>query len=54
MQIHPDFQVEDLDAACELAEESGARLLNAYTEPHEDVRTFADPAGDPFCLFVRT
>jgi len=54
MQIHLDFQVEDIAAASELAEEAGARLLNAYTDPHEDVRTYADPAGHPFCLFVVT
>jgi catechol 2,3-dioxygenase-like lactoylglutathione lyase family enzyme len=54
MQIHLDFEVEDLAAASAVAEEIGARLLNAYTDPHEDVRTYADPAGHPFCLFVAT
>ena len=54
MQAHLDFQVDDLAAAGEVAEQAGARLLNAYTDPHEDVRTYADPAGHPFCLFVRT
>jgi catechol 2,3-dioxygenase-like lactoylglutathione lyase family enzyme len=54
MQMHLDLQVDDLAAASALAEEAGARLLNAYTDPHEDVRTYADPAGHPFCLFVRT
>jgi catechol 2,3-dioxygenase-like lactoylglutathione lyase family enzyme len=54
MQQHLDFEVEDLDAASAVAEAAGARLLNAYTEPHEIVRTYADPAGHPFCLFVRT
>ena len=53
MQTHLDLEVDDLDAASALAESAGARLLNAYTEPHEDVRTYADPAGHPFCLFVR-
>ena len=53
MQVHLDFEVEDLAAASAVAEEAGARLLHAYTEPHEDVRTYADPAGHPFCLFVR-
>jgi catechol 2,3-dioxygenase-like lactoylglutathione lyase family enzyme len=52
MQIHLDFQVEDLPAASAAAEEAGARLLNTHTAPHEDVHTFADPAGHPFCLFV--
>ncbi|WP_104526119.1 VOC family protein [Blastococcus atacamensis] len=54
MQQHLDFLVDDLDAAAGIAEEAGARLLNAYTDPHEDVRTYADPAGHPFCLFVQT
>ena len=54
MQTHLDLEVDDLDAASALAESAGARLLNAYTEPHEAVRTYADPAGHPFCLFVRT
>ncbi len=53
MQVHLDLEVDDLEAACALAEEAGARLLGRYTEPHEDVRTYADPAGHPFCLFVR-
>jgi len=54
MQQHLDLEVEDLAAASAVAEEAGARLLNVYTEPHEDVRTYADPAGHVFCLFVRT
>ena len=53
MQTHLDLQVDDLAAASAAAEEAGARLLGAYTEPHEDVRIYADPAGHPFCLFVR-
>ena len=54
MQVHLDFEVDDLAAAAAVAEEAGARLVNAYTDPHEDVRTYTDPAGHPFCLFVRT
>ncbi len=54
MQIHLDLEVDDLAAASELAEGAGARLLGAHTEPHEEVRVYADPAGHPFCLFVRT
>jgi predicted enzyme related to lactoylglutathione lyase len=53
MQVHLDIEVDDLDAASALAEEAGARFLSGYTEPHEVVRTYADPAGHPFCLFVR-
>jgi catechol 2,3-dioxygenase-like lactoylglutathione lyase family enzyme len=54
MQQHLDFEVDDLDTASAIAEAAGARLLNAYSAPHEVVRTYADPAGHPFCLFVRT
>ena len=54
MQAHLDFQVEDLAAAGREAEAAGARLLNAHTDPHEDVRIYADPDGHPFCLFVRS
>ena len=54
MQQHLDFEVDDLDAASAVAEAAGARLLNTYAEPHEIVRIYADPAGHPFCLFVRT
>ena len=52
MQVHLDLQVDDLDAACAVAEEAGARFLASYSEPDEEVRTYADPAGHPFCLFV--
>jgi len=54
MQQHLDFEVDDLDAACTLAEEAGASPLGNYIEPHEVVRIYADPAGHPFCLFTRT
>jgi hypothetical protein len=53
MQLHLDVEVDDLATACALAEDAGARPLGRYTEPHEDVRIYADPAGHPFCLFVR-
>ena len=52
MQVHLDLQVDDLDAASALAEEAGARLLATRSDEHEEVRTFADPAGHPFCLFT--
>jgi catechol 2,3-dioxygenase-like lactoylglutathione lyase family enzyme len=52
MQVHLDFEVEDLAAAAAHAEAAGARFLSGYTESCEDVRTYADPAGHPFCLFV--
>ncbi|MGY1703894.1 VOC family protein [Geodermatophilus sp. SYSU D00697] len=53
MQLHLDFEVEDLAAASAHAEAAGARFLSRYTEPHEDVRIYADPDGHLFCLFVR-
>jgi catechol 2,3-dioxygenase-like lactoylglutathione lyase family enzyme len=53
MQTHLDIEVDDLGAACALAEEAGARFLSGYREGQEEVRTYADPAGHPFCLFVR-
>jgi len=53
MQLHLDFQVDDLPAACALAEEAGAQRIGGYTDEAEDVRVYRDPAGHPFCLFVR-
>ncbi|MGY1725531.1 VOC family protein [Geodermatophilus sp. SYSU D01062] len=53
MQVHLDLEVDDLDAGCALAEEAGARQIGGYDDPHERVRVYADPAGHPFCLFVR-
>ena len=52
MQLHLDIEVDDLAAACALAEESGARRIGGYDDEHEVVRVYADPAGHPFCLFV--
>ena len=54
MQQHLDIEVDDLAAASEAALAAGARQLSSYVEPHEVVRIFADPAGHPFCLFVRS
>ena len=54
MQQHLDFLVDDLDAACALAEESGAEPVGGHEDDDEIVRVFRDPAGHPFCLFVRT
>jgi predicted enzyme related to lactoylglutathione lyase len=53
MQEHLDIEVDDFAAAATVAEDAGARLLSTYAEPHEVVRIYADPAGHPFCLFVR-
>jgi catechol 2,3-dioxygenase-like lactoylglutathione lyase family enzyme len=54
MQLHLDLHVDDLAAACAAAEDAGARRIGGYDDPHELVRIYADPAGHPFCLFVRT
>jgi catechol 2,3-dioxygenase-like lactoylglutathione lyase family enzyme len=54
MQQHLDIEVDDLAAACAVAEEAGARRIGGYDDPHELVRVYADPAGHPFCLFTRT
>ena len=53
MQLHLDVEVDDLEAACALAEEAGAHPLGGHEDEHEVVRVYADPAGHPFCLFVR-
>jgi len=46
--MHLDFQVADLDDAVTEALSLGARL--SPTQPQENVRVLADPAGHPFCL----
>ena len=53
MQVHVDIEVDDLAAADAVALEAGARLLSSRREDHEEVHVYADPAGHPFCLFVR-
>ncbi|MGY1693605.1 VOC family protein [Geodermatophilus sp. SYSU D00814] len=53
MQLHLDVEVDDLEAACALAEEAGASPLGGHEDEHEVVRVYADPAGHPFCLFTR-
>ena len=52
MQTHLDIEVDDLDAACALAEAAGARRLGGHEDDDEVVRVYADPAGHPFCLFA--
>lgn len=51
-QVHLDLAVDDLDAAVAYAVSAGATVA-AY-QPQDDVRVLLDPAGHPFCLFVRT
>ena len=51
MQLHLDIEVADLPAAVATAVEAGARV--AEFQPQDDVRVLLDPAGHPFCLWVR-
>ena len=53
MQLHLDLLVDDLDAAGALAEEAGAEQVGGHEDDDEIVRVYRDPAGHPFCLFVR-
>jgi predicted enzyme related to lactoylglutathione lyase len=52
MQVHLDIEVEDLAAAVAVAVEAGA--TEPGFQPQDDVRVLLDPAGHPFCLWVRT
>lgn len=51
MQLHLDVEVEDLAAAVGYAVSPGATM--AGFQPQDDVRVLLDPAGHPFCLWVR-
>ena len=51
MQMHLDIEVDDLAAATEHALAVGAEF--AGFQPQDDVRVCLDPAGHPFCLWVR-
>jgi hypothetical protein len=50
MMMHLDFEVGDLTAAVEHAQQLGATL--AEHQPQNNVRVMLDPAGHPFCLYV--
>lgn len=52
MMLHLDIEVDDLDAAGAHAVAAGAVL--ADYQPQADVRVYLDPAGHPFCLWIRT
>jgi predicted enzyme related to lactoylglutathione lyase len=52
MMVHLDIEVDDLDAAGAHAVAAGAVL--AQYQPQENVRVYLDPAGHPFCLWVRS
>jgi hypothetical protein len=51
LQLHLDIEVRDLAAACAHAEAAGATL--AAFQPQALVRVYLDPAGHPFCLWLR-
>ncbi|MGW5608877.1 VOC family protein [Streptomyces sp. NPDC003753] len=51
MMMHLDIEVTDLPAAVEHARVLGATV--ADFQPQDDVRVLYDPAGHPFCLWVR-
>lgn len=50
IQLHLDFEVEDIEAAVAHAIELGAE--QADFQPQDDVRVMLDPAGHPFCLYT--
>lgn len=50
MQLHLDFEVEDLAAETERAISLGATLPDH--QPQDNVRVLLDPAGHPFCLYT--
>jgi len=52
MMIHLDIEVEDLEVASAFAVAQGAMV--ADYQPQDDVRVHLDPAGHPFCLWIRT
>jgi catechol 2,3-dioxygenase-like lactoylglutathione lyase family enzyme len=51
MMMHLEIQVEDLDAAQQRAVDLGATV--ADFQPQQEVRVCLDPAGHPFCLYLR-
>ena len=51
MQLHLDIEVDDLEAAVAVATGAGATV--AGFQPQDGVRVCLDPAGHPFCLWVR-
>jgi len=51
MMTHLDVEVDDLEAAGVHVAAAGAVL--AEFQPQEKVRVYLDPAGHPFCLWVR-
>lgn len=52
MMLHLDLEVDDLTEAGAHAAAMGA--TQAEFQPQDDVRVYLDPAGHPFCLFLRS
>lgn len=52
MELHLDFEVDDLEQAVAHAVSAGAEP--AGFQPQEQVRVMLDPAGHPFCLYLDT
>ena len=52
MMVHLDVEVGHLRAAGAHALAAGAVL--AEHQPQDHVRVYLDPAGHPFCLFLRS
>lgn len=52
--IHFEVEVDDLQAAIDLAVRSGGRLADHKPADRDSskIRIVLDPAGHPFCLFV--
>jgi catechol 2,3-dioxygenase-like lactoylglutathione lyase family enzyme len=51
IMAHLDIEVDDLAAETARAVDEGAKV--ADFQPQQDVRVCLDPAGHPFCLWVR-
>jgi catechol 2,3-dioxygenase-like lactoylglutathione lyase family enzyme len=51
MMMHLEIRVDDLDQSVAIAIDGGATL--AEFQPQDDVRVCLDPAGHPFCLWLR-
>ena len=51
MMVHLDMEVDDLEVAGAHAIAQGA--TKAEFQPQDDVQVYIDPAGHPFCIWVR-
>jgi catechol 2,3-dioxygenase-like lactoylglutathione lyase family enzyme len=50
VQVHLDFYVDDLEAACARLEQLGARISEHQPHGQSDLIVMLDPAGRPFCI----